>query len=348
MKKLLFALIFLLFFSFVSAEEIQCIGSGNNFTGNFSLESDSFCEISLGHQGFKNSKLKINVSDVSYNGSDSFSFELDSYLILNESFLSSDNKGEYLLDCSSGFGIGDTLDLDSSDNFPFSQNCGDFGEDLVFLNIEKPKKDLDSPSQDFSPFTAVNIELKENLAAVYLKEKLGEFYFDMIGTNFVTGFKKTINELKGGISYSFSVVYPKQKGALGVISGSTVIINLDSIDYAKKTAVFTLTNAEENESELCKITSFFEKEEADFVDCKLADIRITGKNEGGKGKEVGSDVLFYFNAELKPKEIEVVDEKAQIKPEDKKDESVSNLTELQKQINNSILSEYNRLMGVNK
>jgi hypothetical protein len=288
MKRLLALVFFLLAASFVFAGEVECKGSGNNYSGTFTL--GSYCVIPFEKAGLKG-KIKVEVSsEGNYNGPNAFHFPVNSYLIIEGDLLSSEIKGEHQLDCSSGFfGWGDTLDLYASDSFPFKQACGDFGKDLVFLTIEKPTKGTKPP---FRPYANIAINLSENLIGQYLAGKL----------------KRTVNEITLGVSYKFYVIYPMSKGKLEVIPGTVIRLNLDSIDYEKEVAVFKLTNTKEEEKELCVIQSSFNYTEADFVDCILAEVKIYG-TEGNPVEDYQGKIRYYFTLELNPKEKEVVDEK---------------------------------------
>ncbi len=337
MKKLLFALIFVLILSFVSAEEVNCIKQSENvFAGN--IPFNSFCEIPL--EDYKG-KIKVEIGEGYYAASTNFSIPVNVYIALEDSFFDSNLKKEVQLKCSNYFGK--TLNLSDSDSFPYEQECA-FKDKIFGLGLTDPLITLSiNVSNAKPPFNDVKIEITtkftDNLVKKYLAKRFSSFIKSNDSRN---------------IFHEFYFEYEKEKINSDLISNTVVKFNLDSVNYKEEKAVFRLTNAETGKDLCSSITDIY-MPSSKFFDCDgIADIRISAKE--GNPKEYYKKLRYYFTVALTPKDPALVGGKAEVKPadkiedkpDDKKDQPVpTNLTELQKQINNSILIQYNKIMGVN-
>jgi len=358
MKKILFVLFFIFLFSVVLAKDkIECSpveGQEHAYTGNFTL--NSYCEIPLTEK----SKLIVEVLDGEYNNISDFHFPVSASLDNQDDFIPSALKGKVLLDCSDGFG--DVLDIYADDfttttsygqgqyssvmdKETYKNGCGHSG-DWITLNVGKPKLDLSS-----TPYIAkslIKIEFQEKLIQTYLAGSFG----------FLVG--NVLDNRK--VDEEFSVIYPKESGTVFSSSKTLIQGNLKEIDYnpnGTQQAVFELINSDTKEV-LCEITSNFDGKEAEFVSCKLAQIKITGLNSKGLPEETTKGLEYKFKYELKEINKEAVDLTKEetpfidsgngnntTNPNNGTNGNLSDLTALQKQINESILTQYNKLMGVN-
>jgi len=352
MKKLLFLFLFLVFVSFVFAEEIQCNpvqGKEKTFSAKFTV--NSYCDISLDNEG--KHFARIEITEGYYTNENEFYLPVNGYVVVNEAFLSAESQKEQI-DCSSGWGK--TLDLKSSvnvsgntgvenvnsDSFPYSQECGVggtfFGINEVYFSLKIQKPAMDLTNLPYKAKSVIEIKLEEDLIKKYWSKKLKQVIEDGLDQR--------------NISDNFFVVYPKESGSLGIIEEKTIKtrinVNLNSIDYEKKIAVFKLTDIEENDKELCEITTGFNETEGKFIDCNLAKIKITGKVVNPV--EQNGEVRYYFNVELKPETAEVANTAGTSNGTGSGTENgtttvPASLSELQEQINNNILEQYKNIFS---
>ncbi len=340
MKKLFLLFVFLLIFSFVSAEtRVTCQGSGTSYSGVF--PSDSFCEIPvLNERG----TVKVGVSKSVFPSNGNFEFSIYSSFQISSKFDPQGFFSEKKLDCGplgyENWNIYGYLE----DKYPQSVVCdtqrGIFRKDVDLVGLTVSEKP-DSKA----------LELQINL---YAEDAFKEYLALVFG--------KTVSEADfRSISQQFSIFDSSEIGRITRIKSGNLKTNADihlsSFEKEEK-AVFKIMQRETN-NVFCENIEVLFDSDGKKVDCdSFGSVKISFNAEetekytedSSKGKE------YFFNIEVKLNDSDALSEE---KPSEDTDNDTDNdlgdklkpipsgadLIEIQNLLNENILIKYCDVMN---